>query len=495
MMVANETAPAAEYELPLPEDPRAGPGVVEFDQPFPASLLITNALWFCRLRWIIVLSLAAVGLASQLGGWMERLALRPPGNWPFAVAGILALTNVGFLANIRTLRRVNSSSRAAIHLWVQIVSDLLILTAVVHFVGSRRTGIAFTYVFHIVLACIFFSRRRSLAVTLTACVLYVACITAEHVGVIPSRDMFSEMAISGESVLQPSVYVVNLMSAVGTWLGVWYLASHLSRMVQVRDAELGETNRRLLAAREERTRHMLTTTHQLKAPFAAIHANTQLLLGGYCGELPSEAREVTEKISARCRALATEIQEMLQLANLSSTSQQPAWVELDLAEILRGCLTQLAGIARERNVTFEEDLHAAPTTGAEDHLRMLLSNLLSNAIAYSRPEGQVRVTSGVEAGRTVVAISDDGIGIAADKLPLVFQEHYRTTEALRHNGQSSGLGLAIVRHVTQLHGIRLRVTSQSGIGTTFTLQFPVASRPNELNPKKENDNGIRDDCG
>ena len=485
MMVADEAAPVAEYELPLAEEPGAEAKTAESRQPFPASLLVTNAVWYCRLRWAIILILAAFGFLGRLGEWMEHLALRPPGGWPFVTAGILVLTNVGFLVDIRTLRRVNSSNRAAIHLWVQIVSDLVVLTAVVHFIGSLRTGVAFAYVFHIVLACIFFSRRESLAVTLTACVLYVACISAEHTGLIAREDLFAETAIRRGLVLQPSVYLVNMMSAVGTWLGVWYLASHLSQMVRVRDAELGETNRRLLAAREERTRHMLTTTHQLKAPFAAIHANTQLLLGGYCGELPSEALEVTERISARCSALAAEIQEMLQLANLSSASQQPAWVELDLAEILRGCLAQLAGIARERDVVFEEDLHSAPTVGAEDHLRMLLSNLVSNAIRYSHPGGQARVTCRIEAGRPVVTVSDDGIGIAADKLPRVFQEHYRTTEALRHNGQSSGLGLAIVRHVTLLHRIRLRVTSQPGVGTTFTLRFPAASRRDERTEHQE----------
>ena len=75
---------------------------------------------------------------------------------------------------------------------------------------------------------------------------------------------------------------------------------------------------------EERSRHMLQTTHQLKAPFAAVHANTQLLLGGYCGELPEPSAAIVEKITARCAVLSQQILEMLQFANLRSEAQSPS---------------------------------------------------------------------------------------------------------------------------------------------------------------------------
>ena len=74
-------------------------------------------------------------------------------------------------------------------------------------------------------------------------------------------------------------------------------------------------------------------------------------------------------------------------------------------------------------------------------------------------------------GQAVVSISDDGIGIPDKKLPRIFDEFYRTNEAVRHNKESSGLGLSIVRQVAELHRIGLRVTSTLGRGTTFELRF------------------------
>ncbi len=72
-----------------------------------------------------------------------------------------------------------------------------------------------------------------------------------------------------------------------------------------------------------------------------------------------------------------------------------------------------------------------------------------------------------------MTVEDDGIGIVPEKLPRIFDDYYRTDEAVRHNRDSTGLGLAIARHVAAMHGIRVRVESAPGAGTRFTLRFPA----------------------
>ena len=173
----------------------------------------------------------------------------------------------------------------------------------------------------------------------------------------------------------------NLVPAVGIWLTVWYLACHLSAMVHERDRELAQANRRLEAALDERAKHMLRTTHELKAPFAAIHASAQVLLDGQCGPLPEEARAFIGRIATRCRRLANEIQEMVQLANLRSESQGAIpKTPLEIAELLAWCMAQVLLLAEERRVRFEADVAGAWAWGVEDHLKMLFSNILCNAV-------------------------------------------------------------------------------------------------------------------
>jgi signal transduction histidine kinase len=391
------------------------------------------------------------------------------------MAGILTSFNLvfRFFARSKTF-----PSKIIFDLWGQIIVDLVVLTGVVYFIGSLETNIAFTYLFHIVLSCMFFSRRQSLTVTIMAIVMFAMCITAEYVlHILPSMSIFTESFHEQNHSPVLATLTVNFFFAIGIWLVVWYLACHLSSMVRRRDFELTETNLRIVAAQEERARHMLATTHQLKAPFAAIYSNAQLLLQGYCGEIPDEATQVIQRITARSRRLTTEIQEMLQLANLSSTSQHPLpQTRIVSTDLLLWCKSQVDSIARERGITFKVNVRPVAMVGTEDHFKMLFVNLLSNAVIYSHRNGQVRICcyKGPDS-EPVVTIADNGIGIQPEKLPHIFEEHYRTNEAVRHNKESSGLGLAIVKNVAEFYGIRIKVESRFGSGTKFELKFPVSN--------------------
>jgi signal transduction histidine kinase len=255
---------------------------------------------------------------------------------------------------------------------------------------------------------------------------------------------------------------------------VWYLASRLSRALRQRDEELSAINRRLVAATEERAGHMLQTTHQLKAPFAAIHANTQLLLGGHCGALPAAAITVIEQIATRCEMLSRGIKSMLQLANLRSQAQHPPLpVAVDLSALIQSCLDALKPQAEKRGIEFEEDLAPAMVQVVPDYAAMIIDNILSNAINYSRDGQRVAVSSRAKLnGGAQVVVRDRGIGILPDKLPRIFDDYFRTTEAVKHNRASTGLGLAIVRQTALAGKIGVRVESAPAQGTVFSLDFP-----------------------
>ncbi len=473
-MVQDESIQAATYELPIAQELPADAGARASECPLPQDLLAQNVSWFCQVRWLVIAILLGYGVLGLFPGLTSYLGLRPASVWPFVTGAILTVSNLVFLyfARART-----SPTTTMVNLWGQIIGDLVVLTAVVYFVGSLETSIAFAYLFHIVVSCVFFSRRWSLIVTFMAIGLFAACIAAEYVlKILPATSVFAEMPFDQNT---PSVLVVlalNFFLTIAIWIVVWYLASHLSLAVRQRDFELAESNRRLVAAQEERSRHMLATTHQLKAPFAAIYSNAQLLQQGYCGALPDEAMQVIQRISSRCRRLTAEIQEMLQLANLSSASQESLPpTRIVSSDLLLWCMSQVEPVARERSVSFKTDIRPVALVGAEDHFKMLFSNLLSNAVVYSHQNGVVHIgcRRGPN-GEAVITIADNGIGIAENKLPRIFEEHYRTKEAVQHNKESSGLGLAIVKNVAEMYKIRIRVQSRLGSGTKFELTFPAA---------------------
>jgi signal transduction histidine kinase len=233
---------------------------------------------------------------------------------------------------------------------------------------------------------------------------------------------------------------------------------------------------------------MLQTTHELKAPFAAIHAQAQLLTGGYCGALPAQARTVADKISARCLVLARRIQEMLQLANLRSQSQAPSRADVRLDGVIERVVARIEPAARHRGIRFEKEIHPFVLHAVEDHLTMLVDNLLVNAVNYSYDQGVVHVTCCEQAaGDAVFTVRDQGIGIPREKLPRIFDDYYRTEEAAQHNAGSTGLGLAIVRQVAREYRLPVQVESAPGWGTRFTVIFPGATvAPDNPTPPTHN---------
>ncbi|MHC4252769.1 MAG: histidine kinase dimerization/phospho-acceptor domain-containing protein, partial [Planctomycetota bacterium] len=323
---------APSFVLP-PRAESSSPVAEAGSRPFlPGPLLAAKALWLCRIRWGAVATLVVfgvLGLATE--GW-EPLGIVLRADWPLVMAAALVAANTAFTVHARFLVRSNAEHGAALNMSMQMALDLIAHTFVVHFLGSLETYALFIYIFHIVLACIIFDRKRSLAFAVAACVLYATCFALEATGAVPPASVYAAGAGADRVHRLTSTAAINMASAMAIWLGTWYVASYMSIMVRERDAKLDDTNRRLVAVQEERTRHLLRTTHELKAPFAAIHANTQLLLKGHCGELTGNAHNVVLRIAARARRLTREIQEMLQLANLrSEVEDPPPEEELDLA--------------------------------------------------------------------------------------------------------------------------------------------------------------------
>jgi signal transduction histidine kinase len=465
------------YRLPLDEQPlgnAAGRNQSALTQTDP-RLVLQNLRWFGRLRWLVVVAMAALGaLGPSITAAWPQGGIRIERGWPLTVAGVLAIFNLAYLGLAHGIAHSKQPAALALRLlWLQILLDMAVLTAVVHYMGSVASFAPFMYLFHIVLACIFFRAGQSLLITLAAGAMYVACVAAEYTGLIPPRTMLLPVpAWFGD---RPMLEVLAWQCvSVGFISGtVWYLAARLTRDLRQREDELAATNRRLEAATDERAQHMLRTTHQLKAPFAAIHANTQLLLGGYCGPISDPATTIIRQISTRSEMLSREIKEMLQLANLRSAAQdRPPLVRIDLAALVRSSLAGLRPTAEQRKITLAEQIEPAWVLGIQDHVVMTIDNLVSNAIIYSYDGGRVDVICrGKPEGGVQVVIRDQGIGIPPEKLPRIFEDYFRTNEAVKHNRASTGLGLAIVRQAAIAGKIGVQVESAPGEGTAFILDF------------------------
>ena len=199
--------------------------------------------------------------------------------------------------------------------------------------------------------------------------MYLACILLESLGVISFRSVLVSSLMPDRNVVPLAIVAWYFRSVVFISGTVWYLASRLAGALRRRDAEMAAVNRRLVAATEERARYMLHTTHQLKAPFAAIHANTQLLLGGYCGPVPDARRRRDRADRGPLRDAVAGDQ------GHAATGQPPvprpesarSRSRSTLPALIRSCLANLQPQAAKRGIVFDEDLPDASVWGIPDH--------------------------------------------------------------------------------------------------------------------------------
>ncbi|HEV2825452.1 MAG TPA: ATP-binding protein [Actinomycetota bacterium] len=213
-------------------------------------------------------------------------------------------------------------------------------------------------------------------------------------------------------------------------------------------------------------------SHELKTPVAAVRALAETLLTAL-PEDPEAGRRFAERIGREAERLDVLARDLLDLSRVERGTLDVEPVDLvGLAKEVPGGYSDLA---EERRIRLHTELQPLVSVrGDRAQLGLLLSNLLDNALRHTSAKGTVCVRlEGTERSATIQVI-DTGEGIPASELPRVFERFYRVDKARARQTGGTGLGLAIVRHVAEAHGGTVRVDSELGQGSTFTVTLPVA---------------------
>ena len=427
------------------------------------AMLLYNTHWFLKIRWAVIAMLAAFGMTSCLLPEIFRsLGLIPVVRWPLLLAAILAVCNILFLLMARGLKPDSDRKVLSTNIWLQIILDLSVLTVMVHMMGSTDTFMPFAYLFHIVLACVFFGTIESFSVVCLAAAFYLGNVLLEFTGVTAARSIFSGQA--HHPCAQDAILAV---SAVFVWFIVWYLVSNISRAVRRRDQLLEKAD-------HEMNMQVLRTTHDLKAPFAGIESSIQILKHSHYADLPQPARETIEKIQARSETLRMRIDDILMLGELRAADKsQIVFENIRIDELIREVIAELDAKAKQRRINVAFGMPPAEIKSQRKMLFVMFSNLIANAISYSHGGGNIEISGTVMSGKLTVSVKDRGIGIKAAALPRIFDEYFRTAEALEFNPMSTGLGLSIVKNIVQNLGFDLSVESEEGKGTKFDVTMTL----------------------
>ena len=210
-------------------------------------------------------------------------------------------------------------------------------------------------------------------------------------------------------------------------------------------------------------------SHELKTPLTSISGFAELMKEGLVP--PEKIPEFSGDIYKESLRLIGLVNDIIQLSRLDENSTQFQRAPVDLYDLCAQSLERLSTVAARQSVTLALTGEHAEIEGVEQLLKEMIYNLLDNAIKYNVPGGSVTASVRKSAGRTILSVSDTGIGIPYAHQPRVFERFYRVDKSHSKEVGGTGLGLSIVRHAAQYHGARLELKSQPGKGTTITVTF------------------------
>ena len=258
------------------------------------------------------------------------------------------------------------------------------------------------------------------------------------------------------------------------------------RQFDVRDhlVERAEAEAALHAAREQaesanRTKgeFLAVMSHELRTPLNAIGGYAELMELGIRGPITPEQRTDLARIQQSQRHLLGLINQVLNYTRVDTGTVSYELSDVPVREALAAAEALIVPQLRAKELHYALGACAANVVvrADRDKLQQILLNLLTNAIKFTHPGGELRIACASEGETVAISVEDTGIGIAADKLATVFEPFVQVDAKLTRAHEGVGLGLAISRDLARGMGGDLSVRSEVGVGSTFTLTLPAAT--------------------
>jgi two-component system phosphate regulon sensor histidine kinase PhoR len=232
---------------------------------------------------------------------------------------------------------------------------------------------------------------------------------------------------------------------------------------------------------ELRKEFVANVSHELRTPLTVIKGYVETLIDGALDDRP-RAMQYLETVHKHAEQLAELVEDLLSLSRLDSSPSIPNPRLLLLGRVAAKVVDLLgpAAAKKEHRIGLRISDGLQPVLGSPDYLERAVSNLVENAIKYTPEGGLIRIVVREEGGRAILEVVDNGVGIAADDVPHIFERFYRAERSRSRDMGGTGLGLSIVKHIAQAHGGSVEVDTAPGAGSTFRLRLPVA--PDEAGP-------------
>ena len=276
----------------------------------------------------------------------------------------------------------------------------------------------------------------------------------------------------------------NIYSAVwgpgNEYLGVIVVTQEVTERKKAED-ELKETLEKLQSVNEELLRldrmkddFLSNVSHELKTPMISVMGYIGMILKGKVGSLTEQQKKFLEISYKNLHKLGKNIDNLLDLSELGIRKEVYTFEPIDLVKVIQFSCSTVEPLAKEYQIELETQLPAGPLAidGVADKLDQLFDNLLTNAIKYNRRGGKITVTLAENDRFAFAHIMDTGIGISHQSLNEVFTRFFQEETKPLGDSRGLGIGLSLVQEIVKLHRGEVKIESEQGKGTVFSVMLP-----------------------
>jgi two-component system, OmpR family, phosphate regulon sensor histidine kinase PhoR len=274
--------------------------------------------------------------------------------------------------------------------------------------------------------------------------------------------------IEQEIVIQPPAKLVvmantaSIQDEKGRFLGV---VSVLRDISDLKNLELLKSQFVNMAA------------HELKSPLTAVQGYLEMVIDKTLGDAPDVYDGYLRRSNERCQALISLINDLLNISRMQAGTVKREIEQLDVCEIIRHTTEFYQNEIDKAGLKLIMDLSESLWIAADrDEIQRVFQNLISNAIKYNRPQGEIRIRGSHDLHFVKLEVADTGIGMTPEEKDRLFEEFFRAKNPLTRHITGTGLGLTIVKSIINAYAGQIEVQSEYGQGTVFTVSLPIAEQ-------------------
>lgn len=245
----------------------------------------------------------------------------------------------------------------------------------------------------------------------------------------------------------------------------------LLRRIAAQQSQLRRDRAEIERASLIRQEFTANVSHELKTPLHAISGYAELLESGLAK--PEDVKPFAGKIRSESCRMTKLVEDIIDLTRLDAGGADYVFEPCNLLRIAENAVDSLQSEAAGQSITLSLRGESAPMSGVPRLLHSIVYNLCDNAIKYNRPGGRVDVNVAPEGEKVVLRVSDTGVGIPKNSIDRIFERFYRVDKSRSKAVGGTGLGLSIVKHAALIEKADVRVESEPGEGSTFTVTFPA----------------------